>query len=458
MGIVENVRSRVLARGGVHPETHKDTANMMVFPGPNPEQVVIPLLQHVGAVCEPTVDVHDLVLVGQKIGDSEEYISVPVHSSVSGEVTGIVNYTHPIGHDVLAVQILSDGRNTVSPEVKPPGDPLQMTPEAIRKVIREGGIVGMGGAAFPTHVKLAPSSGKPIKSVIINGAECEPYITGDHRLMIERSADIIRGALIIKRAVGADQIFVAIESNKPDAVQRMRAAGREAGAQVVVLPVRYPMGAEKILIYAVTGRQVPSRGLPRDVGVEVSNVGTAVAIIDLFSKGMPLVDRVVTVSGDGVAGHANLRVRLGTLARDVIDFCGGMVGEKGKLIIGGPMTGLAQYTANVPVVKGTSAIIVLRHEALFRREPANFTCIRCGRCVRDCPMNLMPYAIGAYADAGMWDHLEHLNVEDCMECGCCSYVCPTKTPLVQLIKVGKEGLARRKKKMEALETASSEKV
>lgn len=451
MAIAQNIRSRALYRVGIHPSPNKETANMMVFPGPNPEQVVIPLLQHVGAVCEPTVEVHDHVYVGQKIGDSGEYISVPVHSSVSGEVTGIVKYPHPSGRDVLSIQILSDGLNTPSRETWRHGEPENMPPEEIRKVVREGGIVGMGGAAFPTHVKLTPAKGKPITTVIINGAECEPYITGDHRLMVERSAHIIEGALIIKRAVGAENVVVAIERNKPDAIQRMREVGRQAGVRVAVLPNRYPMGAEKILIYAVTGKEVPSRGLPRDVGIEVNNVGTAVAIRDLFALGMPLIERVVTVGGDGVAGHANLRVKLGTLVRDVIKFCGGMVGDRGKLIVGGPMMGLAQYTENVPVTKGTSAILVLRQETLFLKEPAHYTCIRCGRCVRDCPMNLMPYALGAYADAGLWDRLDKLNIGDCMECGSCAYVCPTKNPLVQLIKVGKEGLARRKKKMESLD-------
>jgi len=457
LGLAQRMRSWVLTRGGVHPDPRKETATMMVFPGPSPEQVVIPLLQHVGAVCEPVVEVHDHVLVGQKIGDSEEYISAPVHSSVSGEVTGIVMYPHPGGRDVLSIQILSDGRNQLSPDVKPPGDPASMTPEEIRRVVREGGMVGLGGGGFPTHVKLSPSAGKPIETVIINGAECEPYITGDHRLMVERGAQIINGAQIIKRAVGAERIVVAVERNKPDAIQRMREAGTGEGVEVVVLPSRYPMGAEKLLIYNITGHEVPARGLPRDVGVEVNNVGTAYAIHDLFDRGMPLVERVLTVSGDGVAGHANLRVRIGTLARDVIDFCGGLVGERGKLIMGGPMMGLAQYTTNVPVVKGTSGIIVLRHETLFRQEPAQFTCIRCGRCVRYCPMNLMPYAMGAYSDAGLWDQLENLDVMDCIECGSCAYICPTKNPLVQLIKVGKEGVTRRKRKVETLERASSSK-
>jgi len=428
----------------------------MVFPGPNPEQVIIPLVQHTGAPCEPLVEVGDRVLVGQKIGDSDAYVSAPVHSSVSGEVAGIISHPHPTGKDVLSIQIVSDGLNELSPEVIPPGDPFQISPEEVRKFIRDAGIVGLGGAAFPTHVKLAPPAEKPIRTLIINGAECEPYLTADHRLMIERGKDIVRGALIIKHVVGAEEVIIAIESNKRDAVQRMREAGQKDGMHIAVLPTRYPMGAEKTLIRTLTGREVPSGGLPSDVGVVVNNVGTAAAIADLFEKGAPLIERIVTVCGDGVAGNANLRIKIGTMARDVIEFCGGYVGGRGKLIFGGPMMGLAQYSDRVPVVKGTSGILVLRRENLFIKEPAHFTCIRCGRCVRYCPMNLMPYALGMYADSGIWDKLEQFNVNDCIECGCCAYVCPTKNPLVQLMKVGKEGLAKRKKKLEEFEHSFSE--
>lgn len=455
-GVIDYLRRYYFTRGGVHPRQNKRTASIMVFPGPRPEQVTIPLLQHTGAPCEPMVEVGDRVLVGQKIGDSEAYISAPVHSSVSGEVSGIINHPHPTGKDVLSIQIVSDGRDELSPEVKPPGDPFEMRPEEIRRAIREAGIVGLGGAAFPTHVKLAPPPEKSIKTLIINGAECEPYLTADHRLMIERSKDIVKGALIIKRVLEAEEVIIAIEGNKRDAIQRMREAGQKEDVHVVVLPTRYPMGAEKTLIRTLTGREVPSGGLPSDVGVVVNNVGTAAAICELFEKGMPLIERIVTVCGDGVAGNANLRVKIGTLAKDVIDFCGGYVGGRGKLIFGGPMMGLAQYADIVPVVKGTSGILVLRYENLFIKEPAHFTCIRCGRCVRYCPMNLMPFALGMYADTGIWEKLEQYNVNDCVECGCCAYVCPTKNPLVQLMKVGKEGLARRKKKMEELEQAISE--
>ena len=456
MGWVKNLRRELFTRGGVHPPSNKIAATMKIFPGPYPETVIIPLQQHIGATCEPLVEIHDRVLIGQRIGDSEAYVSAPVHSSVSGEVTGIVKYPHPTGSDVLSVQILSDGLNEVHPGVVSPGDPMEMTPQEIRKVIRGGGMVGLGGATFPTHVKLAPPEGKTIDMVIINGAECEPYLTGDHRMMVERGDDIIAGARIIERAVGARQIVVAIERNKPDAINVMKTIGSPYGIEVAVLPARYPMGAEKTLIKGIIGREVPSGGLPMDVGVVVDNVGTAAAIFDLFDTGMPVVDRVLTVAGDGVAGHANLRIKLGTLVRDVIDFCGGMVGEYGKLIMGGPMMGLAQYTAAVPVTKGTSGIVVLRGETVWRQEPAHFVCIRCGLCVRRCPMNLMPYLMGSYSDAGMWEELESLSIEDCVECGCCAYKCPTKNPLVQLIKVGKEGLARQQQKMEALTGAPEE--
>lgn len=452
----QNIKRALLTKGGVHPKPNKNSASSRVVPGPDPEVVIIPLLQHVGAPCEPLVELNDRVLVGQKIGDSEEYVCAPVHASVSGEVTGIKEHPHPIGHDVLAVHILSDGRNQLSPDVKPPGDPMDMAAKEIRRIIREGGIVGLGGGVFPTHVKLSPPGEKPIHTVIINGAECEPYLCGDHRLMLERGEEILKGAMIIKRAVGAEKVIVAIEDDKMDAVRRMREIAPGFDVKVEVLRHIYPQGAERTLIDTLMGKEISFGSLPMDVGVVVDNVGTAAAIHDLFRTGMPLVERVVTVDGDGVSGRANLRVRIGTLFKDVIDFLGGTIGEPGKVIMGGPMMGLAQYTTGVPVVKGTTGILVLKGETVFRNESAHFVCIRCGRCVRRCPMKLLPYLIGSYADAGMWSHLDDLVIENCVECGCCAYACPTKSPLVQLIKVGKEGLARQKKKMEALEKATGE--
>ena len=455
MQLAKSVRDLLSSRRGVTPPANKNTASSSIEPGPVPETVIIPLQQHVGTPCDPLVGAGDFVLLGQKIGDSEAYVSAPVHASVSGEVTAVREHPHPTGQDVLSVFIRSDGKDEISPDARPPADPMEMSPEEIRSLIREGGVVGLGGAAFPTHVKLSPPRDKPIELVIINGAECEPYLTADHRLMVERGVDIISGSLVIKRAVGAEKVIAAIEENKPDAIKSMTEAGREHGIDVVELPSVYPQGAEKTLIDTVNGREVPGGGLPMDVGVIVDNVGTAAAIHDVFYRGMPLVERVVTVAGDGVARGANLRVKLGTTFADVIGFCGGFTGERGKLVMGGPMMGLAQYTAQVPVVKATSGILALRGETLFKGEPPRFTCIRCGRCVSHCPMNLMPYMLGSYSDAGMWTQLEDFYVDDCIECGCCAYICPTKNPLVQLIKVGKEGVARRRDKMESLEETAA---
>ncbi|MDD5748827.1 MAG: electron transport complex subunit RsxC [Actinomycetota bacterium] len=447
MNIAKKFRRRYLVKGGIHPAPMKSTASFVIAPGPAPDGVIIPLTQHVGAQCEPIVEVGERVLVGQKIGDSGEFLSAPVHSSISGEVTGFVRHPHPYGHEVLSIQIASDGKFELSPGVEPKGDPFEMSPEEIRKIIREGGIVGLGGATFPTHVKISPVQGKQIDTLILNGAECEPYLTGDHRLLLEKTREVIQGGLILKRAVNAREVVVAIESNKKDAIEMAQEVGGELGVEVISLPSRYPMGAEKTLIKTVLGREVPSGGLPMDVGALVDNIGTCYAIHELFYKGMPLVERVLTVQGDGIAGHANLRVRIGTLVHDVVEFCGGMVGKPGKLIIGGPMMGLAQHTTSVPVIKGTTGIIVFRGETFFSREPAHFVCIRCGRCVRRCPMNLMPYAFGAFADMSMWQKLDECHIDDCVECGCCAYVCPTKNPLVQLVKVGKEGVVRYRKKM-----------
>lgn len=456
MGWLQNHKRSLLVKGGVHPPANKAAASVKISSGPDPDTVVIPLEQHVGAPCEPLVEKGDKVLLGQKIGDSEAYISAPVHSSVSGEVVAVREHHHPSGREALSIEIRSDKQNRVAPGIEPVSDPLDMEPGEIRVLVREGGIVGLGGGVFPTHVKLNPPSDKPIETVIVNGAECEPYLTGDYRLMLERGPDIIRGARIIKKTVGAERVLIAIEHVNPGAIKAMREAGADDRIEVFSLPSRYPQGAEKTLVKTITGQEVPSGGLPMDVGAMVDNVGTCVAISDLFTTGMPLVERVVTVGGDGVAGRGNLKVKIGTLVREVIDYCGGLVGEPGKVILGGPMMGLAQYTTEVPVTKATSGILVFSKQNIFLEEPGRFVCIRCGRCVRRCPMNLMPYLLGAYSDAGMWDELEGVYVEGCVECGCCAYICPTKTPLVQLIKVGKEGYARRKRKMETLEKEQAE--
>lgn len=459
-GFFQGLFKRIAGPGGVHPPGHKETSDLPIAPGPEPGTVVIPLQQHLGAICDPMVEVGDLVTVGQKIGESRQYVSAPVHSSISGEVTGIQSLPHPSGRDVLSIQVLSDGRMERAPGLKPADEPLAMDPHEIRGWVRDGGIVGMGGAGFPTAVKLAPPPEKPIDTVIVNGAECEPYLTGDYRQMVERGPEVILGARVIQKAVGARRLVVAIERTNPGAIAAMKQAARldesrGARIEVVSLPALYPQGAEKTLVFTVTGLQVPPGGLPMDAGVIVDNVSTCAAVYDFFWNGMPLVERVVTVAGDGVARPMNLRVRIGTSVKDVIDFCGGTVGRTAKVILGGPMMGLAQYTPDVPVTKVTGGILVLTEESVIRDEPTHFECIRCGRCVKHCPMNLLPYLMGSYADKAMWDELEALGVTECVECGSCAYICPAKNPLVQLMKVGKRGVERRRKKLEVARAAGA---
>ncbi|MHB8779872.1 MAG: electron transport complex subunit RsxC [Candidatus Geothermincolia bacterium] len=449
MALLEKIREAFFATGGVHPPAQRIAASMQVTEGPAPDFVVIPLEQHVGAGCRSLVAKGDRVLVGQKIGDTDAYVSAPIHSSVSGEVEAVVMYPHPRGTDALAIKIRSDGLFTPI-ELQPASDPLALSTEETLGRIREAGIVGMGGAAFPTHVKLAGTPGKPIETVILNGAECEPFLSADYRLMLEQPREIVMGGLIIKKTLGAERLVIGIESDRIDSATGLADAAREFGVELIALPCRYPTGAEKTLVKAALGREVPSGGLPMDVGVMVSNVGTAAQIYRSLSTGMPLVERIVTVAGDGVKAGANLRVRIGTPVSDIIAHCGGYSGTPGKLILGGPMMGIAQYAPEVPVVKGTSGIVVLQQETVFRDEPERFTCIRCGRCVKRCPMNLMPYQMAAYADHGLWDKLEEVNIMDCVECGSCSYICPAKNSLVQLMKVGKLGLKQRKQKMERL--------
>lgn len=450
MGWKSRVKHSFFTKGGVHPPNRKQTASMKIVPGPVPDFVVIPLHQNVGAPCRPLVEAGQQVLMGQKIGDTDAYVASPVHASVSGTVKQVFNYIHPSGEEVLSVRIDNDKRDERAADLLTSSDPLELAAEEVRRRVREAGIVGLGGAGFPTQVKLSPPSDKPITTVILNGSECEPYLTGDYRLMIEKAEDVIRGGLVVRKTVGADELVVGIEHKSTEAIRAMRAAGEKYGVQVFELPCRYPTGAEKTLIKAITGQEVPCGGLPMDVGIIVNNVGTCAQIYESLTTGMPLIDRVLTVAGDGVAGRANLRVRIGTPAGDVIDYCGGLVGEPGKLIMGGPMMGLAQFTTDVPVIKSTSGLIVLRGENIFRDEASHFECIRCGRCVRRCPQNLRPYQMGAFAEAGMFDELEKCNISDCVECGSCAYICPTKNPLVQLIKVGKGGLSRRQEKMAKL--------
>ncbi len=432
-------------RGGVHPEYRKElTASLAITAASIPQKVVIPLHQHTGAPCEPLVKVGDPVKTGQKIGDSEAFVSAPVHASISGTVTAIEPCNHPLGRKVTAIIIESDGRDEWCSELEPVEKVDDLSPEEIRALIRSAGIVGLGGAAFPAHVKLSPPEGKAIDTVIINGAECEPYLTADHRLMLEKPDEIVFGLELIMKALGAGRGIIGIEDNKPDALRVMRQAVEgKSDMSVVALKTKYPQGAEKMLIQVTTRRVVPSGGLPLDVGVVNHNVGSAVAITEALKKGKPLIERVVTVTGEGVRRPANLLVRLGTLISELIDYCGGLKEETCKVITGGPMMGLAQPTTDLPVIKGTSGIVALTSEDAAFYE--NGSCIRCAACVRTCPINLVPTFIAQAAEHGLYDRAEKLHAADCIECGCCSYICPARIPLTQWIRIAKaEVLARRK--------------
>lgn len=436
---------RLSFKGGTHPPGRKEfTQHKNIEKAQVPQIVTIPLQQHIGAPCEPIVKRGDYVKMGQRIGEPKGFVSAPVHSSVSGTVKSIEPVPSATGFKVMAVVIENDGLDVLDDSIVP-ANYDELSPEDLKKIVLDSGLVGLGGATFPTHVKLSPPEDKKIDFIILNGAECEPYLTADHRLMLEEPESIVRGLKIIMKILGVDKACIGIEDNKPDAIDSMRrAAAGETGISVVALKTKYPQGAEKQLISAITGRQVPSGGLPMDVGVIVDNVGTAAALSKAVETGMPLIERVVTVSGKGIKEPKNLLVRIGTSFEDVINQCGGIVGQPDRIISGGPMMGIAQYTTAVPVTKGTSGILVLTEEEV--KSPKPNPCIRCGKCVQACPINLMPLFISAHALREDYDATEKLHVLDCIECGSCSFVCPSRRPLRQSIQVAKKEVISKRKR------------
>ncbi|MEM2674808.1 MAG: electron transport complex subunit RsxC [Candidatus Hadarchaeales archaeon] len=411
-------------RGGVHPPERKWTASKPTERARTPQRVIIPLRQHVGAPCDPLVKVGDTVKRGQKIGDSAARVSAPVHSSISGVVSKISTELAPSGEFVTCITVESDGRDE---EIQlPPLDP-NSPKEVLLQRIRECGVVGMGGAGFPTHIKLNPP--KPVHTLIVNGVECEPYITCDHRLMLEKPEEIMEGAKIAANLLGVRRVIVAVEDNKLDAAERMR---QVAGgfAEVSVLKTRYPRGDERHLIKSLLGVEVPAGGLPFDVGVVVQNVSTLKAVADAV-KGKALVERVVTVTGE-VGEPKNLLVRVGTPFSDLLEQCGGVAGKAAKIIAGGPMTGVA-LSRDAPVAKTTGCVLVMGEVRREVEEP----CIRCGRCLDACPMGLMPTLLAKLVRAGRYEECLSNYILSCDECGCCGYVCPSKIPLVHLMREGK---------------------
>lgn len=422
---------------GIHPEYHKElAASKKIERAALPKTVIIPLVQHAGAPCAPLVKKGDVVIEGQKIGDVSAFISAPVHASISGKVKDIELAEHPAGGRAAAIIIEGDGNVKEWGAAMPLVDLSTLTPDAIREAIREAGIVGMGGAGFPTSVKLAPPKGRVIDTVLLNGCECEPYLTADHRIMVEQAEKVVWGLKCIMRAIGAGAGLIGIEENKPDAIEAIKkAVASSMNIKTVILEAKYPQGAEKMLIKAALNRKVPLGKLPLDAGVVVNNVGTAVAVYEAINLGKPLIERVVTISGEAVGAPKNLMVRIGTTFEEVLAQCGSIKGKDVRVLNGGPMMGIAQSTLNVPVIKGTSGITALPAKDA---KPLQYSpCIKCAACVEACPMSLMPYRLGDYGKAMRQDEFNAWAGMSCIECGCCSYVCPAKRPLLQWIRIAK---------------------
>ncbi len=422
--------------GGVHPNDNKaQTASKPIVEIAPPKELVFPMVQHIGAPCKPVVAVGDTVCMGQKIADNEAFISAPIFSSVSGIVKAIEKRPVPNGAEVESIIIENDYNDTKDETVKPI-DIEKTLPDDIPGIVREAGIVGMGGAAFPTHVKLMPPQGTKIDTVIVNGAECEPYLTSDHRVLLETPDEVLTGLEIILKRFGIKNGHIAIEENKPDAIAVMKNKCKTNGITVDVLKKKYPQGGEKQLIYAVTKRIVPIGKLPSDVGVVVVNVDTCTAIARKFLYGTPLMRRIVTVAGGAAPKAGNFNVRIGTPIEYIIEELGGFSATPAKVIIGGPMMGIAQFRFNVPVIKNVSAVLFFTEEEA--KLPEENPCIRCGRCVMHCPMHLMPLYLHEYAKKNDMEKCEKYNVTACIECGCCSYECPSKRHLVQNIRIAKQ--------------------
>ena len=423
--------------GGVHPKENKWYAcdkETQVFP--EPDIVVIPMAQHIGAPCKPLVAKGDLVTKGQKIGDNQG-LCVPVHASVSGKVKAVEMRPHTNGSTVLSVVIENDHLDTLCETIQPrtQEEVDALTPEQLVDIIHEAGIVGMGGATFPTHVKLSGGIGK-VDTAIVNAGECEPYITADDRLCREHPEQVVRGLQIIMKIFGLKEGHIGIEDNKPEAIAALKAAATE-GILVDVLPAKYPQGAEKQLIYAITGREVPSGGLPAAVGCAVFNAATVRAICEAVYDGMPLIQRIVTVSGDILMEPKNLLVPIGTAFNDLIEACGRNENPY-KVLSGGPMMGVAQYDLNVPTIKGVNAVTVLgRNNHHFVEDPH---CLRCGKCIDACPMKLMPVLMYKAWQGGDVEEMKKNNIMDCIECGSCAYTCPASVPLVLGFRVAKQAI------------------
>jgi electron transport complex protein RnfC len=429
---------RTFRLGGIHPPENKITAGSAIRELPVPEQVSIPIYQHIGAPPKIIVERGQEVLVGQPLANSEGFISSNIHSSVSGKILKIDKITDISGYKRNAVVIRVDGDNWV--ETIDRSDKLVKKIESesqdIIQTVLQMGIVGLGGATFPTHVKLSIPRGKEADYLIVNGAECEPYLTSDHILMLEKTDEILTGISIMMKALKVEKTVIGIENNKTDAISRLKEHARNfEGIEVEGLKVKYPQGGEKQLIKAVINREVPSGGLPIDVGAVVFNVGTMFAVYEAVQKNKPLIDRIVTITGKELADPGNYRVRLGTPISTLIEAAGGLPENTGKVINGGPMMGKALNSLDVPVIKGTSGVTLLPREEASRKEIQN--CIRCTKCITVCPMGIEPYLLMSMGEREMFERMELEKTMDCIECGSCSYICPSNRPLLDYIRLGK---------------------
>lgn len=428
---------------GVHPPDRKElTAQVPIRRMPFPPEVVLPLRQHAGKPARPVVRPGDRVERGDEVAEADGFFSSPVHASAAGTVSEIARWPHPDGSQQPAIRIEVEPHSAQALRPRLVPDWTQLEPKEIVEAIRRAGVVGLGGAAFPTHVKLTPPADKKIEVLLVNGCECEPYLTTDHRSMVEYPERVHLGIRIMMRCLDVHRAVIGIEHNKPDAVAAIRATlPDDLDVTVKDLSVKYPQGAEKMLIESVLGLEVPSGGLPLDVGVIVQNVASVATIAEVFETGLPLIERIVTVTGRGVRRPSNLIVPVGTRLHDLLAACGGLSDEAREIVFGGPMMGLSQARLDVPITKGTTGVVVLSESECKPQE--THPCIRCGRCLDACPVFLNPQLLGSLALAGRYDEMAEHHLGDCLLCGCCSYTCPSNIPLSQLFALARSGLRRR---------------
>lgn len=429
---------RTFSLGGIHPQENKLSAGQPITQAPLPKKAVILLGQHIGAPAKPLVAKGDVVKVGTKIAEPMGFVSAAVHSSVSGKVSKIDTVVDATGYPKQAIFIDVEG-DEWEESIDRTTDLVsecELSPEEILRRITDCGIVGLGGACFPTQVKLAPPPSFKAECIIINAVECEPYLTSDHQLMLEHAEEIMVGIRILMKAVRVEKAYIGIEANKPDAISLMeRLAASHAGIEVVALKVQYPQGGEKQLIDAVTKRQVASGALPISTGAVVQNVGTAFAVYEAVQKNKPLFERVITITGKALSRPSNLLARIGTPLSELIEACGGMPEDTGKIVGGGPMMGKALTSADVPMAKGSSGVLLMTREESKRGEEK--PCIRCAKCVSVCPMGLEPYLLGVLGECGEFERMEKERIMDCIECGSCQYTCPANRPLLDYCRLGK---------------------